>query len=234
MERIVEPELMTEADQARAYAAANFEEAHARYPRLFQKVFPDCPPTGHALDLGCGPGDVTRRFARILPGWRFDAVDGSPAMLAHAPASATIRYIEGFLPGVSLPCSRYDLVLCSSLLHHLHNPAVLWETIRQHTGPGSLVFVVDLRRPASRAAAEKIVREQTSGEPEVLRRDYLNSLLAAFTPAEVRQQLRAAGLANLRVKTIGARHLMVAGVITSNPLPATARTSDSPATTGLR
>src|SRR5206468_4321737 len=73
--RIVEPELMSEAEQARAYAGANFEAAHSRYPLLFRERFPDCPPSGHALDLGCGPGDVTRRFARALPGWRFDAVD---------------------------------------------------------------------------------------------------------------------------------------------------------------
>lgn len=43
MQRVPEPELMSEADQAAAYAAADFEEAHARYPRLFQERFPIAP-----------------------------------------------------------------------------------------------------------------------------------------------------------------------------------------------
>jgi SAM-dependent methyltransferase len=209
VKRIVERELMTDPAQARAYAAADFEEAHSRYPRLFRQLFPDCPKTGHALDLGCGPGDVTRRFARLLPGWKFDAVDGSPAMLAHAPKSKRIRYIEGFIPGAPIPRTRYDLVLSSSLLHHLHDPGVLWQTIRQHCA--GMVFVVDLRRPRSRQAAQRLVEEQTRDEPEILRRDFFNSLLAAFTTAEVRQQLRDAGLP-LRVRAIGERHLAVFGL----------------------
>lgn len=209
MKRVVEPELMTEAEQARAYAAADFEEAHRRYPLLFQELFPDCPATGHALDIGCGPGDVTRRFAALLPGWTFDAVDGSPAMLAQAPKSERIRYIEGRIPGVTLPRTRYDLILSSSLLHHLHEPAVLWDAIRQHAA--GMVFVVDLRRPATRQAAEAIVVEQAAGETEILRRDFFNSLLAAFSIAEVREQLRAAGLTQLRARELGERHLVVWG-----------------------
>ena len=41
MERIVEPELMSGAEQAQAYADANFEEAHSRYPLLFREKFPN-------------------------------------------------------------------------------------------------------------------------------------------------------------------------------------------------
>jgi SAM-dependent methyltransferase len=206
VERIVEPELMTEAEQAQAYAAADFESAHSRYPLLFQQKFPDCPPTGHALDIGCGPGDVTRRFARILPGWDFDAVDGSKAMLAQASPTERIRYIHGLIPGTRLPRARYDLVLSSSLLHHLHDPAVLWQAVREHAD--GMVFVVDLRRPATRTVAEELTEKYAAGEPDILRRDFYNSLLAAFTPDEVRQQV--AGL-NLVVEEISDRHLLVFG-----------------------
>jgi SAM-dependent methyltransferase len=214
VERIVEPELMTEAEQARAYAAANFEEAHSRYPLLFLEKFPDCPTAGHALDLGCGPGDVTRRFARALPGWTFDAVDGSPAMLAEAQkrSSEQINFIEGFIPGAPIPRARYDLALSSSLLHHLHDPGVLWDTVRQRTTIGSMVFVVDLRRPDNREEAESLVDVYAKGEPEILRRDFFNSLLAAFTLDEVRRQLALAGLDKLRVEAISDRHLLVSGL----------------------
>jgi len=47
----------------------------------------------------------------------------------------------------------------------------------------------------------------------VLRRDFHASLCAAFSPAEVEAQLRAAGLAGLRVNVASDRHLTVTGTM---------------------
>jgi SAM-dependent methyltransferase len=218
MKRIVEPELMSEAEQARAYAQADFESAHSAYPRLFAEKFPRRPRRAAVLDLGCGPCDVTIRFARAHPGYRFWAVDGSAAMLrfakralAKARLARRVRLIRGFIPGAPIPERRFDVILASSFLHHLHDPQVLWAAVKRYARPGALVLVPDLRRPATRARARALVRRYSAGEPAVLRRDFYNSLLAAFTPAEVRRQLRAAGLADLRVESVSDRHLLVYG-----------------------
>lgn len=219
MKRIVEPELMNEAAQAKAYAEADFESAHRRYPELFAQKFPRRPKRALVLDLGCGPCDVTIRFARTNPGYRFHAVDGSAAMLRYGRAALArhtglarrIKLLHGFIPGARLPLRRYDMILSSSFLHHLHDPQVLWRTVRQCSRPGTYVFVPDLRRPPTRAAARALARKYSGGEPAVLRRDFLNSLLAAFTPAEVRRQLSAAGLRGLHVERISDRHLLVYG-----------------------
>jgi ubiquinone/menaquinone biosynthesis C-methylase UbiE len=218
MRRIPEPELMVDQEQARAYAAADFESAHSLYPKLFNARFPDRPRRALVLDVGCGPCDVTIRLARANPGYRFHAVDGSPAMLTEARKAlrrchlvTRVKLIEGRVPDAALPAEKYDVILSSSLLHHLRKPQALWQTVHRYSKPGTLVFVVDLRRPATRADARKIAEKYSVGEPRVLKRDFLNSLLAAFTPAEVRQQLRAAGLAWLRVTTLTDRHLMVSG-----------------------
>jgi hypothetical protein len=45
-----------------------------------------------------------------------------------------------------------------------------------------------LLRPDSPEAAQAIVDQYASGEPEVLRRDFYNSLLAAFTEDEIGAQ----------------------------------------------
>ena len=211
MKRIPEPELMLADEQARAYAAADFESAHSLYPRLFDKLFPHRPRRALVLDIGCGPCDVTVRFARANPGYRFHAVDGSAAMLKQAPRMARIKLIQGCVPEVKLPAKAYNVILSSSLLHHLHKPHALWKTIQRCSKPGTLVFVVDLRRPATRAAAGRLAKKYSAGEPAILKRDFFNSLRAAFTPVEVRQQLRAAGLDWLRVKAITDRHLVVSG-----------------------
>ena len=218
MKRIVEPELMTEEEQARAYAAADFEAAHSVYPKLFAEKFPRRPKRARVLDLGCGSCDVTIRFARANPGYVFHGVDGSAAMLkygrvavARARLSRRIKLIHGFIPGAPVPEKAYDVILSSSFLHHLHDPQVLWQTVRRYAKPGAIVFVPDLRRPATRAQARRFTGKYSGTEPEVLKRDFYNSLLAAFTPAEVRRQLKQAGLDGLKVEITSDRHLVVFG-----------------------
>ena len=219
MKRVVEPELMSAEEQARAYAKADFAAAHSSYPKLFAGKFPGRPKRATVLDLGCGPCDVTVRFAEANPGYTFHAVDGSAAMLRHARGAIQrhrglaqiIKLIEGFVPGAPIPQRSYDVILSSSFLHHLHDPQVLWQTVRQYAKCGTIVFVPDLRRPSSRAKAREFVRRYSAGEPEVLRRDFYNSLLAAFTPAEVRKQLNQAGLNTLQVEIVSDRHLLVFG-----------------------
>ena len=66
-------------------------------------------------------------------------------------------------------------------------------------------------RPESTDAAQAIVDEHAAGEPDVLRRDFYNSLCAAFTPDEVRTQLAAAGLDALVVERVTDRHMTIAG-----------------------
>jgi SAM-dependent methyltransferase len=221
MHRIPEPELMSDDDQAEAYAQADFSEAHQAYVTLFDRLFPTRDPRARVLDLGCGACDVVIRFARANPGYTFDAVDGSPAMLRQArlalerfpDVAPRVRLVEGYIPDVPLPHAPYDALLSSSFLHHLHRPEVLWQVIRRQGRPGALVLVTDLRRPDDEAAARDLVARYAADAPPVLRRDFHNSLLAAFTPGEVRAQLAAAGLHTLAVEVISDRHLAVHGLL---------------------
>ncbi|MBW1684689.1 MAG: hypothetical protein JRS35_06445, partial [Deltaproteobacteria bacterium] len=51
MDRFAEPELMLDAEQARAYASADFEEPHSRCIDLLKQRLVDLPASGVALDL---------------------------------------------------------------------------------------------------------------------------------------------------------------------------------------
>lgn len=219
MERVPEPELMDDEAQARAYAEADFAEPNSRFVALFATHVGALPPGAAALDLGCGPGDISLRLAEAWPALEVHALDGSAAMLAFAHAAlaarpvlaARVRFLQGMVPGAELPRSRYEAVVSNSLLHHLHDPQALWKTVHAHAAPGASVLVMDLARPADEATARALVEEYAAGEPEVLRRDFYNSLLAAFEPAEVRAQLAQAGLSGLRVEMVSDRHLLVHG-----------------------
>lgn len=213
MERIPEPELMVDREQVLAYATADFEAPHSRLLELFQEEFPG-PLGGDVLDLGCGPGDISNRFAQAYPQVRVLGVDGSAEMLAMAEKlrqSDRIEFLHGFLPGAPIPERPWAAIVSNSLLHHLHDPSGLWTTIRQHARPGTFVFVKDLMRPESEEQAQRFTQLYTGDEPEVLQRDFYNSLLAAFRPAEVEAQLRQAGLEGLKVRPVSERHLTISG-----------------------
>jgi ubiquinone/menaquinone biosynthesis C-methylase UbiE len=209
---------MDEPAQAEAYAVADFAEVNQAFVERFLATFPGLL-TGALVDLGCGPADILVRLARALPSLTAVGIDGSAAMLAHAEQavraaglSHRIELRQACLPLAEPGPARFDGVISNSLLHHLHQPEVLWREIRRVGRSGSAVLVVDLRRPTTAEAAEALVELYARDERPALKHDFLASLHAAFTAAEVEAQLAAHGLADaLRVEALGDRHLVIAG-----------------------
>jgi ubiquinone/menaquinone biosynthesis C-methylase UbiE len=222
MDRSLEPELMLDPAQAGAYAHADFSAPNQAFCDFLLARLSNLPNDCHSVDLGCGPADIVRRLATARPEWHFTAIDGSEAMLA--PARAALREAN-LLQRVQLVCSHlpelpstvkqhsYDLVISNSLLHHLPDPSVLWRTVRRLAKPGAAVLVGDLLRPQSPAAAQAIVDTYATGEPDILRRDFLQSLCAAFTAEEIIAQLETAGLSGLRFEPVSDRHGYVFGTL---------------------
>jgi SAM-dependent methyltransferase len=216
MERIPEPELMEDGEQARAYALADFSEPHDAFVRHFQRLFPFFAE-GRVIDLGCGAADVTIRFARAYPQASLLGIDGAEPMLqlgreavARAGLDSRVVLRRLRLPSAALD-GDHDAVISNSLLHHLAEPATLWRALAQAARPGAPVLIMDLLRPASREAALALVRLHAGDAPPVLARDFMNSLLAAYRPDEVRRQLRATGLMHLEVEVVSDRHWLVSG-----------------------
>ncbi|AHE97004.1 methyltransferase type 12 [Thioalkalivibrio paradoxus ARh 1] len=217
MERRPEPELMLDPEQARAYAEADFAEPHEHFVDLFAERFPDMAG-GAVLDLGCGPGDVSLRLAARYPACVVHGIDGAQAMLAAGaawcrahPAGSRVQLRMGRLPDAQAPGAPYETIVSNSLLHHLHDPRVLWDVILRDGAPGARVFVMDLCRPESAQRVSELVARHAATAPEVLRRDFENSLYAAFTPGEVRAQLGDAGLEAFQVEQVSDRHLVAWG-----------------------
>jgi len=77
--------------------------------------------------------------------------------------------------------------------------------------PGAPILVADLRRPPDPDAAGRLVEQYAWRAMPPLRRDFLNSLHAAYTAGEVQQQLREAGLPGFTVEEAGPLHLFVWG-----------------------
>ena len=106
MNRVLEPELMEDEVQVKAYAEADFVVPHQQFIQLLKDFINDPSFNGHGLDLGCGPGDISFRFAKAFPKSKLDAVDGSQPMLDYAKKLTTpalkkrVNFINGLLPAV--------------------------------------------------------------------------------------------------------------------------------------
>jgi SAM-dependent methyltransferase len=216
MKRTPEPELMDDREQTEAYAQADFSTTDRAFAARFVELFGS--GATDVLDIGCGPGNILLQLAPLLPKAELTGVDGAPNMLrlaADATAGTefarrvTWKIVE--LPADKLPRRGFDAIVSNSLLHHLHEPSVLWDTVRHCGKAGAAVFIGDLRRPADADEALKIQALYASDAPKVLQHDFLASLHAAFEPDEVRAQLAAAGLGMLEVVAVGDRHLHVIG-----------------------
>lgn len=217
MQRLPEPELMTGAQQARAYAEADFSEANSLFLSLFRHHFPNQHP-GHVLDLGCGPGDIAIRFAAQYPGCHITGIDGADAMLAFARKNLQchpdLRHRVDFqlvrLPAPH-PILYGDTILSNSLLHHLTKPSVLWQEIKRWGRENAAVLIMDLLRPDSKIKARELVHRYAAGEPAILQGDFYHSLCAAYTEPEIQAQLHQSGLSHFRLAQVSDRHVAVFG-----------------------
>jgi len=216
MKRVIEPELMSEKEQAIAYANANFEEPHNHFLELLRySIEKKITFSGDVIDLGTGTADIAIRFAKTYPSFSIDAVDGSIAMLNEAKKAVNkanlrsrIKLIHSSIQDAALMEKEYAIVMSNSLLHHLHNPMVLWELVKKTKGT-PIIFIMDLVRPKNKDEVEDLVDKYAREEPKILQRDFRNSLKAAFTTEEVLSQLRHAGLKSLKVSTVSDRHFVI-------------------------
>jgi ubiquinone/menaquinone biosynthesis C-methylase UbiE len=216
MERVLEREIMDEEEQAVAYARADFSSSNQMFVDSLMEDY--SARLQNVLDIGCGPADVPIRLARAKPSIRITAVDASEAMVRlarkaveEAELKEQIQVIKGRVPGLAVGNNRYDSIISKDLLHHLPKPAVFWDELKTLAKGETVIYVMDLFRPPTKEAARHIVEGVSAEEPPILKEDFYNSLLAAFTVDEVEEQLLAAGLA-LEVTRVSDRHLLVRGL----------------------
>lgn len=104
------------------------------------------PAGSRILDLGCGPGLLTRDLANM--GYRGVGLDASPAMIAHSRQLAEETNIAdewsyqiGDVEAVSLPDQSFDAVICAGVIDYLETDhKILAETARLLKPNGRFLF----------------------------------------------------------------------------------------------
>lgn len=216
---------MLAPEQASAYADADFADSDNRFVARFVELFGKSLH-GEIIDLGCGPGNITLRMSTAYPECLITGIEGAPNMLEIARNRAEqvsgsegrMQFLQVTLPDRLLAGRGAVAVVSNSLLHHLHDPQVLWRSLMDIGAPGAAVLVADLRRPESSRRAREIVDNYARQASGILRDDYYNSLLAAFEVEEVVGQLENAGLTSLTARTVDDRYLEVSGRLPSRAM----------------
>ena len=231
MKRVLEPELMEGADQAKAYSQADFSLSDKkmvfRLEDFISSIGKKITSESLIVDLGCGPGNISERLADLWPSSSVLGIDGSIEMLKiarkrkenfkHSKRFRNLSYLHANINLISdgridLGISP-DVFVSNSLLHHIHNPDCLWNVIKRMGNMSSVVFHRDLRRPSSLEEAMLLKDKYQPNSSEILNRDFLASLSAAFNVSEVNQQIKKAGLCQLKVFEVDDRYLEVVGVL---------------------
>src|SRR5438094_441079 len=198
MERILEPEVMGDAAHASAYPRADFADVNRGFVDRFRTAFPDLAGS-RVVDLGCGPGDIAIRLARVLPALAVTAVDASVPMLDLARAAMceaglerTIRLVGARLPALPFRSGSFDVVIANSLLHHLAEPTVFWREVQRLGRPRAGVLVRDLCRPDSPSDANSLAiagSSDTVSSASIARAAVYVSCRAAATCVAIRPSL---------------------------------------------
>jgi SAM-dependent methyltransferase len=113
----------------------------------------------HVLDLACGPGIYTRRFARIAPEAWVVGLDLSVPMLSHAARRARKEAVDNMLlvhgnaEALPFEAAQFDCVNCCGALHLFPDlPRVLAEVGRVLRPGGHLTAAVFRREEVGRRA----------------------------------------------------------------------------------
>jgi ubiquinone/menaquinone biosynthesis C-methylase UbiE len=217
MKRVLEPELMDDEQQSIAYAKADFSASNQWYVDHLIMDFSD--HLQKVIDIGCGPAGVLINLARAKPDIRITAIDGSGPMLKLAQQAVQmaglqkqISPVQGYVPGLPLEEQSYDAVISKDFLHHLPDPSALWNEAKRLSKPGAAVYVMDLFRPPTPDDARRIVETVSGNEDPILKRDFFNSLCAAFSVEEIEEQLKSADL-DLQVAPISERQMLIKGLL---------------------
>ena len=187
------------------FTAAMTAMPEARMERIVDLCLERRPAASSVLDVGGGPGHLTRAFLRRgLVGTLLD----TPDVIDHVVGAYGLPDVPGLEVIAAdfikdpLPPGPFDVVLLSNVLH-IHGPSVnagLFEKVAAVSAPGGVVAVVGFFRGLSRRAASLGIRMLLKSE----RGD-------ACSERAIRTWMQDAGFTDTRVDALdGDRHLLTA------------------------
>lgn len=209
--RVLEPEVMDTADEARDYDAMDHSEVNRRFADNFFTALPQ--PTGPILDVGTGtaliPIELCRRNEAII----IDAIDLAQHMLSIAECNIAGSGLSNrirlhLVDGKRMPFhdGSFAAVVSNSIIHHIPEPLACLAEMHRCCRSGGTIFVRDLLRPQSHAEVERLLATYAAGANDHQRSLFDASLRAALTLDEIRELVALLGYSAQSVTATSDRH----------------------------
>jgi len=209
--RVLEPEIMSSAEEAGEYDAMDFSATD----QLFAERAADLARGARWIfDIGSGNAKIPLAIAALVTGPTcICAIEMSAEMLAagvrnrlRAGAARRLLFLRADAKRLPLSDACAELVTSNSLVHHIPDPRAVFREIARIVRPGGSILIRDLVRPESEEELARLVDKHAAGSSQLQRRLLSDSLRAALMPSEVRGILGECGLAGVSVTQITDRH----------------------------
>ena len=210
LDRVLEPELMDDPDEAESYDAMDHSEVNRRF---VEELLAVGPLGNDVLDLGTGTALIPIELCAQQATCRVMASDAATCMLDVARYNLAVSGNEhriqlhhGDSKQLGFDDSMFDAVISNSLLHHVAEPRSVMSEMVRVCKPGGRIFVRDLCRPESLERVEEFVTLYTASETPYNQQLFRQSLMAALTLAEIRELVVEQGFAPESVQMTSDRH----------------------------
>ncbi len=208
--RVLEPEVMDTAEEAEEYDAMDHAEVNRRF---CVELLAYAPEPHRVLDVGTGTARIPIVLCGLARGCSVVATDLADHMLAVARRNVIaagletrIELVRADAKASALPECHFDVVMSNSIVHHVPEPARMFEDALRRLAPGGVLFVRDLERPRDRATLERLVANYAANDTPKQRGLFADSLHAALTVDEVLEIVRPLGIAASAVTRTSDRH----------------------------
>ena len=152
---------------------------------------------GRFLEIGSGPGFLTKIMADSYPQAELNALELSPHMIAMAKKVVSrtqppsrVRFIEGSVDNLCFMAhlGKFDLVYSTFSLHHWEYPVKGIKSLYHALKKGGVMMLHDLKRVSWLY-------------PLPSQNGFINSIRAAYRPAEIKKMIALAGINDFRIRT---------------------------------
>jgi ubiquinone/menaquinone biosynthesis C-methylase UbiE len=143
-------------------------------------------PEDRVIDVGCGPGNYTRRLAEAAPEGLAVGIDASEAMVAAAAKRSgreNCAYLRADACELPFADGSFDAVCSVGVVHLIEQPMSAVEEMVRVLAPGGRMAIV------ATCAREGRPRRQRAG-------------LTVFARGELMDALRARGLVDVRQRVV--------------------------------
>ena len=209
--RVLEPEVMDEAEEAGDYDAMDFSATD----QLFAQRAAELGHAAHLIaDIGSGNAKIPLAMLALMPAAQVCAVEMSKEMLKVAARNrqrAGVASSKMPLMPADAKCLPWldhelDMITSNSLVHHLEDPRTFFREIKRTLKPDAPILIRDLVSPETTLALEALVETHAKTWNPLQRKLFSDSLNAAFTVDEVRAMMSECGLQDVSVRQITDRH----------------------------